>query len=73
MKRIGFVYENIYNVDNIKAAIKRASKGKRKRPFVKKILADIDFYAIEISKMLERQEYVPSPLIKDEIYDGMTK
>lgn len=35
MKRYGFLYQQIYDIENIKLAIKNASKGKRNRRRVK--------------------------------------
>ena len=48
MKRYGFIYERICDIENIKAAIYNASKRKRKRPSVAKILKNVDYYAEEI-------------------------
>ena len=52
MKRYGHIYEEIIKKDNIKNAIRRASKGKRNRHDVKRILGDIDSYADKIHAML---------------------
>lgn len=56
MKRIGYIYEKIYDVENIKGAIKKASLGKRTQQR-KRILDNIDFYANEISVLLKRKDY----------------
>lgn len=65
MKRIGYLYENVYKIDNIKQAILNASDGKRKQKRVEKILNDIDYYAIKIQKMLMNKTYIPSdPIVK---------
>ena len=53
MKRVGFLYENLYSPDNIRLAIKKSSKGKHKNRSVRKVLANVDFYVDEIKTMLE--------------------
>ena len=45
MKRVGYLYEKMCDVDFIKKAIKNAAKGKTDRLYVKAILSDIDGYA----------------------------
>jgi len=51
----------------------KASLGKRDRKHVKAILDDIDYYALEIQKMLVNKTYVPSPYTIKRIYDGAHK
>lgn len=69
MKRIGFIYEQIYNLNNIKAAILNASLGKRKQKRVKAILNDLDFYANNIQEMLIDKKYKPTKPFTKEIQD----
>lgn len=57
MKRIGYLYDKICDIDNIKLAIYNASKGKRNRKYVQKIIRNSDFYAKEISHMLTNETY----------------
>lgn len=65
MKRHGFIYEKIYDIDNIKLAITKASLGKRDQRRVKAILDDIDYYAYQIQKLLINKTYAPTePQIK---------
>lgn len=45
MKRVGYLYEKMCDVDFIKTAIRNAAKGKTDRLYVKAILSDIDGYA----------------------------
>ena len=61
MKRIGYIYEKICDINNIKVAIMRSSLGKRNKKFVKRIVRNIDFFAIKIQKMLVDKSYTPSP------------
>lgn len=48
-KRIGHLYERIADIENIKLAIRNASKRKRNRPSVRRILSDIDTYRLHRS------------------------
>jgi len=70
MKRVGYIYEKIYDIDNIKNAIRKSSKGKRNRKHVVKILNNIDYYALKIQKMLINKNYIPSPYTVKKIVDG---
>lgn len=60
MKRTGYIFERICDIENIKLAIQNASKGKTKRKSVKNILQNIDFYAMKIQQMLVNDKYIPS-------------
>lgn len=73
MKRIGYLYEKIYDVENIKLAIRNASKGKRKRGYVLKILNNSDYYAEQLSEQLKNKTYKLSPNKCKQIYDGSSK
>ena len=55
MKRVGYLYEKMCDVDFIKKAIKNAAKGKTDRLYVKAILSDIDGYAQKLKAMLETE------------------
>jgi hypothetical protein len=70
MKRIGYLYEKIYDINNIKEAIRKSSKGKRDRKHVLKILNNIDYYSLKIQKMLIDKTYIPSPYTIKKIVDG---
>jgi hypothetical protein len=67
MKRYGYIYKEICDIENIKEAILKASKGKRNRGNVQKVLKDIDYYAEQIQSMLVNKTYVPSPYLEDKI------
>ena len=70
MKRHGYLYEKICDLDNIRHAIRRASLGKRDQTRVRRILDDIDTYALQIRTSLLDQTFTPSqPHIKT-IHDG---
>jgi len=73
MKRYGYIYEKICNKENIRRAILRASKGKRYRKDVQKILADMAKYIKQIQDMLINETYVPSDYRIDTIREGIEK
>ena len=70
MKRIGFIWEKIYALDNIKAAIWFSSEKKRNHEFVMPVLEDIEAHAKEVQRLLASKTYVPSPYIIKEIRDN---
>lgn len=72
-KRVGHLFERVVDLENIKLAIKRASKRKTQRPSVQRILNDIDGYARKIQEMLLTETFVPNPYTIREIYDGIKK
>lgn len=73
MKRKGFIYEKIVELDNIELAICKASMGKTKRKNVEKILDSPTYYAMQVQKMLKEKSYTPSPYIEMIIHDGANK
>jgi RNA-directed DNA polymerase len=70
MKRVGYIYEKICDIENIKTAIMKSSLGKRDKIFVKRVLDNIDIYAERIRKMLVDKSYVASPYTIKVIQDG---
>lgn len=73
MKRVGYLYDGICDIDNIQTAIMKASLGKRDRPFVKRILDRREHYARQIQHMLQTKRYEPSPYTIAAIKDGATQ
>lgn len=71
MKRVGFLYEKVYALDNCKLAILNASRSKRKK--CKKYLDNIDYYATMLSDMLKNKTYSPAPYGKFVLKDGLSK
>ncbi len=69
MKRIGNLWNNIIDKNNIQKAIYNASRGKRNRKVVKTVLNNIVFYTNEIQKILV-EGYIPSQYEKKTIFDG---
>lgn len=70
VKRISNIYENICALDNIKQAIMKASLGKRKQNRTKKVIDNIDLYAIKIQQLLLDKKYKPSPYVIKTIQDS---
>ena len=70
LKRCGYLYEKICDLDNIKHAILKASLGKRDHTKVRRVLQDIDSYAIEIRTSLLDQTFTPTPPKIKTIHDG---
>ena len=70
MKRKGFIYDKICDIDNIKVAILMASLGKRDKEYVKRALENIDTCSFNIREMLKTKTYVPSPYFIKTIIDG---
>lgn len=61
MKRKGNIYKQILNIETIKGIITIASRGKRKRREVRKVLENIDEYAEAILDMLKNKTYYLLP------------
>lgn len=59
MKRVGYIYEKICSVENLQKALDKASKGKRNKPFVRRILKDRDKYIQKLHDRLMRGEFTP--------------
>jgi len=73
MKRKGFIYEKITELNNIELAIYKASIGKTKRKNVEKILDSPTYYAMQVQKLLKEKKYIPSPYIEMTIHDGASR
>lgn len=73
MKRVGHIFEQICELDNIKLAIMKASLGKRDQKRVKRVIENIDLAAIKIQGMLLSKAYTPSPYKIKAIRDGATQ
>lgn len=73
MKRYGHIYERICDKNNIRVAILRASKGKRYRNDVQRILSNLFKYIDQIHEILIRESYVPSDYRVDTVREGIAK
>lgn len=59
MKRVGYIYEKICSIENLQKALDKASKGKRDKPFVRRILKNRDKYIQDLHDQLMRGEFTP--------------
>lgn len=73
MKRAKNLYPKIVDRNNIRLAIYNASKMKKDRKVVQKVLTNIDYYVEEIHDMLVNKTYKPSPYTEMKIHDGSRK
>ena len=73
MKRVGYIYDKICDIENIKTAIMKSSLGKRDQNRVRNIIENIDLYASKIQKLLITKDYRASPYVIKTIYDGASK
>ena len=69
MKRVGYIYEKMCDIDLIKEAIRKSSKGKTKKAAVRRVLNNIDYYALQIQTMLVNENIELSPNRYMTIYD----
>lgn len=70
MKRVGHLYEQIIDIENIKLAIHNASARKKNRTSVKRVLEDVDKSAQNVQRILMSGEYKPSPYYVQHIIDN---
>ena len=70
MKRIGNIYEKIAERENCKKAILKASKGKKDRRDVRKVVENLETYTDLLLDILKNKKYVPNPYREKKIYDG---
>lgn len=73
MKRYGYIFEKVCDLENIKAAIYKAARGKKHRRAVRRILDNADTAALRIKELLESGNYKPSPTTKFLIRSGTHK
>lgn len=73
MKRAGFLYEKLLDRELIRDAIIKASRKKRRRRSVRRILNNIDHYVDELYTMIANENFTPSPYRRFQIKDGATQ
>lgn len=73
MKRIGYVYEKMCDQATVRTAIMNASKGKRKRHDVKRVINNMDTHVQAVIDMLTSESYSPAPYTISERYDHRSK
>lgn len=59
MKRVGYLYEKIYDRDLLETALRMASRGKKKRRVVQRVLSDKDKHLDILQKILKDESYSP--------------
>lgn len=69
MKRYGFLYDKVADRNNLYSAIINASKGKRKRRNVQKVLIDIDNKVDELEYLLKTKSFKVHPYKIKKIFD----
>ena len=69
MKRVGYIYEKLCDIDLIKRAIRKAAQGKTQKHYIAKVLEKIDYYAEQIKVMLETDSVVLSENRYIELFD----
>ena len=72
MKRIGYIFEKIINVENIKFAIVKACEHKKKTRFIEKLLNNKTYYAQQIRDMILIGDFVPT-IVKHKKVKDQTK
>ena len=70
MKRIGYLFDKICDQENIRKAIRNASKGKRDRHYVRRVLRREDEAIEYIANLLKSGQYTPKPNRTKTIRDG---
>lgn len=73
MKRVGYLFEKVCELENIKQAIIKSSLGKRNQKRVKYVMDNMDTHAVKIRNLLLDKKYIPSPYDVKTIQDGATK
>ena len=71
MKRIGYLFEKVYDLENCRNAILEASENKRRRKNVKRIMKRIDYYAEKLSELIREETWECSPYTVRYINDGI--
>lgn len=69
MKRIGYLFEKLIDKDNLRLAIKNASKGKSKYNIVKRIKKNPEAYVEKLYNLLVADTYEPAGYISKFIFD----
>ena len=73
MKREGYLYKKVCDLDNIFRAIENAAKGKKHRRVVRNVMEHKQEAAEAIRDMLVTKQYRPRPYRKFVIKDGATQ
>lgn len=69
MKRVGYLYEKMYDLSLIRYAIRKAAQGKTYKHYIRKVLQNEEAYALRIQEMLVKQQVKLSPNRQITIFD----
>lgn len=72
-KRIGFLCEKMLDKTFIRSIIIKASKHKRSRRDVRKVLRNLDFYTERLYNILKTESFVPATPHEHDIYDASSQ
>jgi len=70
MKRVGFLFQQIVDIENIRRAIRNAARGKKSRRTVANVLEHEEQAAEQIRELLTSKKYKPKPYRAFDIRDG---
>jgi hypothetical protein len=70
MKRFGYLYEKIYDLDNLRLAHENARKGKTHYEEVQAVDADVEGHLLRLQSMLKNFEYKTSEYSMFKKFDG---
>lgn len=68
-KRVGYLYDKMVDREFIRAVILDASKGRRNRKDIARVMADLDGYVERTYELVATESFVPSEPKVREIYD----
>lgn len=61
MKRVGNIFEKVYDMSNLVLALDKACQGKRDKGFVRRIYDNKEYYLAELQNMLKNETYELHP------------
>lgn len=73
MKRVGYLYDKMCDIELIKVAIHNAAQGKLHYGHVRRIVEHDEAFAKKIKAMLEDESFMPSHYVHDVIAEGPNK
>lgn len=68
-KKVGHIFEQIVDLDNLRLAYNKAAKGKRGQKRVQRIAADLDNYLLEIQQSLVNHTFTTAPYHTKIVYE----
>lgn len=69
MKRVGYLYEQVYTIENLILAFNSAKKGKSDYKIVQKIEKNKTYYILKLQEMLKDMTYIPAKYKEKPIKD----